>query len=494
MFNSCFAHVINANCLLRRTYQHPQSRYRESLEVRSDRIFPRPISLVSDNARQNVSVWNWYGCSIFNALAFTALRCICNIPFWTYQTVLGDCCLSNSRPLRMASKKKDVLARWPLFAICYLLWSQSILAYEPKPTDPSLWISAGTSFNIYTPHEINVDKTNLTLAAGEPTGIWLYTGNTNPYCYTEIVYDTWWFESKGALDHCSKEVSSQGCSLVDYHGTSDLSVFQNYNTITCIGIKTTIASITSGSDSNWNMVYTMPITNIFGSVKFFLKSNKYYFLNSYYIYNTLHYRDNSFYNLRLVNMKRNWLSYDNLVYYVGNSLEEMLREFPQVELKENEKDPKKYSIISYSSSLAKEDCNTVYAPVWSGHIQMGQPRLMQVSTSENEKYYEYPGVRMGISGKFQLCGITTLAALKTRAAQQILHVDYEQPWYIRIKDYILKLLNRLMDSTFSAVIGKNWQGRLTVTFLTYYLTSVFTKSIGAGVFVTGVISYNLFFQ
>jgi hypothetical protein len=494
MLTNCFNRINDAHRLLRRTFQHHEIRFGESLEVGSNGFFPRSLFLVPNHARSHVPVWNRNGCGILYALALATLHSLCYLPIRSYTAIMGYCCSGNISSLWLATKKKDVSLGWPHIAICYLLWSQSILAYDAPPTDPSIWLNPGSVFNVYTPHSLATQQTNLTIAAGEETGLWIYTGSTNPYCYTEIVYDTWWFQSKGALDHCSKEVSSQGCSLVDFHGTSDLSVFQNFNTITCIGIRTTVASIKSGSDPNWNMVYTLPVTNIFGSVKFFLKNNKYYFLNSFYIYHSLHYKDNSFYNLRLVNMQRNWLSYDNLVYFIGASLQEMLTAFPQVDLNEKEKDPKKYSIIKYSTSLSKSECNTVYAPVWSGLIQPGEPRLTQVSTMENEKYYQYPGVRMGTTGTFQLCGITTLKALKTKATQPILHVDYEQPWYIRLKDYIFKLFYRLLDGTLSAVVGKNWQGRLTVAFLTYYLTSVFTKSVGAGVFVSGVIVYNLFFQ
>ncbi|ALL52894.1 putative glycoprotein [Wuhan aphid virus 2] len=450
--------------------------------------------MVSTDERKDVPSWDWCLSSIRYAFASAALRGFWNIPVWINTIVLGMRGFGYSSSVRLASKQEDVLTSWLGIIICYCFWSEGVLADLVGASDPAMYISPGSSFSIHIRHQINDLGTNLTLTAGDPTDNWIYTGTEDPYCYAEITYDTIWFESKNAFKHCSEQVSSQGCSLVDYHGVSALSVFQNENTLTCIGLKTTVSSVLAGMDPNWDRVFSLPLDNMFGKVHYIYKDKKYYFINPYYFSKTLHYFKDSFYNLRLVNSKRVWLSWDLLVYHVGDNLKDMLIQFPLVNIVEKEENPKKYSIIKPSSKLENKQCTVAYGPVHSPNFLRGAPLLSQVSSVENEKYYKYPGIRMGTPNSLALCGITTIDALASATPQKLVIVDESLPWYIKLRDWLIRLVSKLVDGTLSTVVGKNWQGRLTVAFLTYYLSSTLTKSVGAGVFVSFVIVYNLFFR
>lgn len=88
-----------------------------------------------------------------------------------------------------------------------------------------------------------------------PTGDWLYFSEEDPYCYIDLIYDTYWFEEDSPKAHCAEQMRKMGCLLISYHEhPSEWKLLSFKNSVDCAGVKNTRKQILSGKYS-WKQVF-----------------------------------------------------------------------------------------------------------------------------------------------------------------------------------------------------------------------------------------------
>lgn len=88
-----------------------------------------------------------------------------------------------------------------------------------------------------------------------PSGIFVHTGNDDPFCYSVVRYYSWWFDRTEREAICVKEMLKMNCHLKRYLDYSDRRGFlMKDRAIKCVGMKETPRDIESEKGS-WRRVW-----------------------------------------------------------------------------------------------------------------------------------------------------------------------------------------------------------------------------------------------
>lgn len=92
---------------------------------------------------------------------------------------------------------------------------------------------------------VSMPMTNTPLTTTwKPSQVFIHTGGEDPFCYSELRYDTWIFEEPNRVPHCLAEMSKMSCTFIDYMDIADDFAFtQTARTVKCLGIKHTTHDI-----------------------------------------------------------------------------------------------------------------------------------------------------------------------------------------------------------------------------------------------------------
>lgn len=341
-----------------------------------------------------------------------------------------------------------------------------------------LWLLPGvTSFGIAFRDRLLYHKQLVSLnstADHSSTEFFVYLGSDDPFCYDELVYDTWWFTDRQVSDHCFKEMKAQSCyPISSVLETTDFEFLQTANTVKCLGVKGTTTQIKS-EQNDWYKVYTLPgYQNLFGEIFFVKYKDLLLFLAPSFKSFLLIFDGETLANHQFNSDHRRFLPhhYFNYMNISKQKLHEILvvNEKVSWQLSPNENISFKCDLILYNHNSTVEILRNHFA-----------------FTFYNESdYFENPIQMSCKHDPFCICTTVELSSIILDTVETPYIIDTTSTWYSKIFDFLVSKFFNLLKFLFNGFFGPNWQ----VSCLVFLMSHLFFQRILHNPYVTLAISF-----
>jgi hypothetical protein len=314
---------------------------------------------------------------------------------------------------------------------------------------------------------------------------WVYVSVEDPYCYIELIYDNWWWEKSTPKEHCVKQMTEKGCSLIGMHKhPQEWKILGFKNTEDCVGIKGSRREITH-SLNGWKQVHeyvpvqyrylgvkSIPVT-IHGTLLAYADGREFKQITPLYRKFGLWY-GKTYNNAILENGTRTWIQPHWLVVMKANSLRSLVRKSTWLS---GNRETTQYVEPSRGT------CNTI---VTDGKFENIMGTIFTTKIAIQQGY-----VQITCGEKLCDCDSLPISVLRHAKPETEVVVDHDEGIFTGALKWVertcLKVFNWLIDT----LIGGNWQIKILSWGLIYYITSQTSRSVGAGVVVAIVVAYNM---
>lgn len=293
----------------------------------------------------------------------------------------------------------------------------------------------------------------------QPSDTYIYVGGDDPFCYTEVRYDTWWLASPDYSAHCIAEMNKLSCILIRYVDEEDKVEFaQVKRVIRCLGIKHTVHDI-KRQRSGWRRVwygnesrYEMP--HIYGTpIVAIMEGGKETYINAFAIeYGLVYYAQNKvFRGLIDINGDRTDVPFH--YFRISTRGDPDIRRDPGTETR---------SLRNVRGSrcdelIAVEKCRgigcppqeTKGVPIVVGHWGSGGLPCSKKPTPLPELYYGH---------------------------ERLVIDDQTQSWWVSIFSSIFRGIAQLVADMIKSIMGTDWQSKILTKIVVYYATYMVTKN------------------
>nr|QTJ63644.1 VP1 [Neuropteran jingmen-related virus] len=314
-----------------------------------------------------------------------------------------------------------------------------------------------------------------------PTDRWLYLSDEDPYCYIDLVYDTWWFQNTKPKDHCALELTKMQCHLISFTThEKEWKIFEFKNSEDCVGIKGSRKEITSGQ-SSWKQIYEfVPKTalphvpsTIFGKLLSIIDAGYYVQVTPWYEEYGLWF-DGSYHNADLVKGKRKWIKPHWLKVQTGKSFSHLVER----------------NIWSDGDRTTTQEMMTV-----EGHCDVLMTNGKGVTVSgdvyKTSSGYDDSYVQLTCGAQLCICEAILLRTLTDHVPEKELLINKDKGIFTQFKDWLEGAFFSVVDWLVNTVIGENWQTKLAVWAVTYYVVLRTTTSKEIGFVLAALAAYTL---
>lgn len=286
--------------------------------------------------------------------------------------------------------------------------------------------------------------------------MYLHIGGDDPFCYTEVRYNTWWLASADRDSHCLQEMQKYSCILIDYEDVKDdIEFAQMKRVVRCLGLKHTKYDIkrqAAGWRRIWHGNYTigrrsgMPHFNGM-PVLTFVRDGRRVPFNAFAVeYGLVYNADiDRFLGLMKLNGERMDVPFQYFGIHGGvSSYQEQERRIEE----------KVYNVAADDCNelIAVEECRGVYCPTgaqvvgyWGkGGIPCGRP-----PTPLYELIYGHEGIVVD---------------------------DSTASWWITITRGLFGEITHLLGSVIRGYLGNDWQSKILLKVAIYYISFMLTKN------------------
>lgn len=332
-----------------------------------------------------------------------------------------------------------------------------------------------STFNTKSWYEGEVERAGLK-PTWVPLDYWLYTGEEDPICYYQVVYDTWWFAQSNYVDHCADEMRKAGCLLTLANEThDDVELFQNKHIIKCTGIKANAARVRRGQDPNWSRVLVLNprVLNIHGPVMVFKKGGEYRAISHLALYFSLMYDGNVFRHVTLRHDKRTDVPVKWFVYatmrdpaLLANGMV-----FPHIASLGFDIDLEYYT----SGKIGDEGCSLM------GNIVIGDPAADPTKSPPVMWLPMAPMTWANMDWSLSLTCDTTCVCrshawsfFEDGGLEHLIIDNQEKSWIVRILDDILGWLFTLIGDAMKVVFSPSVSDGLFRAMILYLIAKHFT--------------------
>lgn len=307
----------------------------------------------------------------------------------------------------------------------------------------------------------------------KPSNTYIHIGGDDPFCYTEVRYDTWWLASASRMDHCLEEMKKVSCVMITYEDAQDDTGFlQVKRVIKCLGMKHTTYDIKRQS-AGWRRVwygnyteegsnymphyYGTPVATIFDKGKRIT-------FNAFGIeHGLVYYSDiNVFGGLIDIRGNRKDVPFQYFVVTLENNptfRKESIGTTQELRYKRGSK---------CDELLTIENCRGIGCPP---QMAMGVP------------------IVVGYWGKGAIpCqkSVTPLSELRY-GHEKIVIDDQTQSWWVGLFKGIITGIMELFVDVVSTIMGTDWQSKVLIKIVIYYATFYVTKNNWLAALMTMVV-------
>lgn len=171
-----------------------------------------------------------------------------------------------------------------------------------------------------------VVKRNLTVR-WEALDYWVFVGDSDPFCYYELKYDTWWFTKYDYGGHCSEEMVKKGCNMLDWEviDYDIVEALQVQHALQCYGVRGVPKAIRAGIDKNWARVFRMSpvVMSIHGPPMMYKQGRYFKFFDHRALFFTLVFNGTNFFRAKVSKEgRRPEVPMRWFIYATGKDLEE----------------------------------------------------------------------------------------------------------------------------------------------------------------------------
>lgn len=358
-------------------------------------------------------------------------------------------------------KQKDFFSRRSCCLLQLFLWLlPSVAGVELVYRDSRLYSRKLTTLPSQIDHSV--------------TEYFVYLGSEDPFCYDELVYDTWWFASHQESDHCLKEMNSQNCLPVSYVlETTKMEFLQSINTVRCLGVKGTSTQIKS-EQNNWFKVYTIRgYRNYFGEIYFVKIQDLILFLSPPFKKFMLLFDGKTVVNHQLKDSHRKFLPHRYFNYM--NTTKNKLHEIGVID----ENSPWHLS----QNDDFFFDCNLILYTSFSS-VNMGVDYYG--NTFFNDSHVFTDPIQMTCLEDFLcICPTIELSSLLLDTIETPYVVDTTSTWYSKLFDFLVSKLFEIFKSLSKSLFGPNWQ----VSALVLLISNLFLQRFFTNPYVTLATSF-----
>lgn len=304
------------------------------------------------------------------------------------------------------------------------------------------------------------------------TGIYVYLGDSDPYCYFEVTYEDFWFVETDIETHCQNEMANRGCILIS-NSTLDTHIqfLRLKKTLTCLGLRTSITKIHSGL-YGWSLVYQLEdplFTTYHGNFKMVFVNNTVFQIHADYIRYSLTYDGKFFNNAVLYRTRRTWVHKHWIIVAHQPTLKKLISSTFFFKINRS-----KVFIVN----TAKGSCNTI--------LNIGQVEIIN-----NKEYFTNSdgtfAVGLTCGAKICLCHPDLIPNMIDKTPEKALQISEETGLIHDIISGIKNLFLSLFNWTFSEVFGDDWVSKLWIMALIYYFVMAATGSSLFALAASGLI-------
>nr|QTJ63673.1 VP1 [Trichopteran jingmen-related virus] len=399
----------------------------------------------------------------------------------------------------LEKKPQDFFRSWFTLWILLCLWIQNPRCVGARATDPRVysklpdelkvenWVVFDQTENFvmrYLGGLSNAHKQGKIDGHWESLDRWIYMGTEDPYCYIELSYDTWWLQRKGVKEHCATEFATKGCFLLQQKELkTEIEFLETKVVVGCLGLKGSRQQIMH-STNGWLRVHkfvtTDKITTPYGDVISVIDGEDFIQITPHYESMSLWY-DKSFHNLELDKNTRTWVKSNWLIVQKTKDLESLLSGSTWLH---------RDRYTTHTVFEPKEEQGNKCTTIITNGIDVNVLGTLYKTVSTNSTLAKYVQLSCGLL--LCKCPPVSKAMLVDHTPERVIHVDREVGVFTKIfekiEGWVLSIFTYLLDHIF----GDNWTIKLLVSSITYYITSQISRSVGAGVAVACLVTYNMF--
>lgn len=311
-----------------------------------------------------------------------------------------------------------------------------------------------------------------------PTKTYIYTSSEDPFCVTEVRYDTWWFRSAKREEHCIEEMQKLNCVFMYFDDRQDDVEFAQVKRIVrCIGMRHKIHDI-KHQQGGWKRVWVANYTSDGNEIYPNIMATPIIAVRTEGVY--------TYYNIEILNY--------GLVYYAEYSMMQRIVDFDG-----DRNDVPHYHFIATKTQsfwrsgdealgirFAKNACNEI--------IGVGKCRdyTRKWCTSEhvslNDSKYAFWG-----HGGIPCRKAPTLMKELINTHEKLIVEDQTTSWW---KAMFVTLSNTIKNWALDliyAVVGTDWQSKLLKVLIVIYVSKMIFKSdviaiaLGIIYFISGFV-------
>lgn len=298
---------------------------------------------------------------------------------------------------------------------------------------------------------------------------YIYLGETDPYCYIHLTYDTWWFQNKNPKQHCIEEFRDRACTLIQHEVLpSETGFLEIKNQERCVGLKASKTHVLRG-ETGWYVIMTTvnELWTPFGRFLFVKKNDQYLQVHPEYLTTSLVLTKNKFVNAALHNGEAPWVKPKWVVMAEGRNLKELMERIILREPGET----------SHLHKWENGMCNTLLTTRAGNFTFYGDPAMSSFDGSSS------PAVNCP-RGACK-CPSRPLNVLMAIHEEKALEVDKEWTWY----GAIISWITGAIDTMISALVSENWQMILFATTVEFFIANYFTRNQWVSLAVAILSSY-----
>lgn len=350
---------------------------------------------------------------------------------------------------RLDKGPTNCISYWILNYICYGICSTEVLAQSVNVQTISRVLDGIT---VPMGNEIYIPK-------WKPSDVYVHIGEEDPFCFTEVRFETWWLTNNARTQHCNKEMEKTKCVLLKTIDVADdIGLATVKRIIRCIGLKQNTHEIKQQTGSwrrIWNGNYTKPgmiagMPHVKATPVVMIKRNgRNVLMNAQILEYGLVYFDS--YNMYIGVLSDRGDRKDipskyfearplnSIIYTTGNDTTKI-----------------KYGNNRCDEIIRIEICSGNGCPPWLndapqivGHWGQGGQPCKRKPTPIVELYYH---------------------------PEKMLIDDSIRSWWSALFGAITKEIGDVISQIFRYILGINWEGKVLQNTLIYYVTVTYTRN------------------
>lgn len=304
------------------------------------------------------------------------------------------------------------------------------------------------------------------------SGIYLFVGSGDPYCYYELAYDTWWFERNTWKEHCLEVMRKKKCVYLESYRVADEMVLLEVKHIErCLGLQGSMFEIEHDM-RGWKKVmrYTTEPYSVttHGNLYAIVDEHIVYQISPLFMEVGLWYRNGSFHNYKLVGGSRMWIKPNWLKVTQAKTYHLLVQQIQWYWLD--------YTQIIKHKNVNGKECNTI----------LSNDAKAIIPNTKNFRKSRKHGEWQITCGQY-ICACTSEPFnyfLETHP-ETISYIDEEVGFLSNLINWIERTFLRCLSWLVESIIGQNWQLRAISITIIYYLIWHITKNV----IVASVLSF-----